>query len=66
VKVAGDLNGDGVADMIDAMMLFRYVSGQADLSDEEAENADVVADGVLDIKDALKLYQFASGAIGTL
>lgn len=66
MNVAGDINGDDVVNMSDALLLFAHVSGQKDLSESELENADVVEDGVINVKDALKLYQFASGMISAL
>ncbi len=58
---SGDMNGDGKCDMIDAMILYRAVSGGAVLNDVEFATALINADDDVDIMDAMVLYSFASG-----
>jgi len=52
------LNGDGVSNISDLLLLQRAVAGQIGLNDSQVQQADVHpsgGDGVLDISDLLKL-----------
>ncbi|MGN0171719.1 MAG: leucine-rich repeat protein, partial [Acutalibacteraceae bacterium] len=57
----GDLSGNGSLDVDDSLCLFRYVSGQQDLTIKQKVLADVKHDGVLTLSDALLLYRAVSG-----
>jgi hypothetical protein len=53
----GDTNGDGVVDIIDALLLAQYYV-DLDPADFIAANADVNCDGSIDIVDALLIAQY--------
>ncbi|MBQ9415200.1 MAG: InlB B-repeat-containing protein [Clostridia bacterium] len=57
----GDIDGDGEVNMSDAFLLFRAVSGQTELTDEQTAYADINQDGVINIADAYALYRRVSG-----
>jgi len=58
----GDVNGDGVIDSKDMVLLAQYLAEWAvTLNAEQLEAADVYKDGVVDIKDAVKLAQYLAG-----
>lgn len=60
----GDVNGDGKADVADAIALYRMVQAAEVLSAEQAARADVNRDGVVSIQDAVILYRWAVGEPG--
>ena len=58
----GDVNTDGMIDILDALLVARfYVGFQVNLFDSEA--ADVNCDGIVDIIDALILARYYVGLI---
>ena len=60
----GDVNNDGVCDMLDAYRVYRHASGQIVLEGEEFTRGDVVEPlGEIDMMDAYRLYRYASGAL---
>lgn len=64
----GDINGDGVINSVDSLILMKYIVGQGELDEVQCNNADVDKNDVLNSKDALLILQFSSGAsekIGT-
>lgn len=54
-RIKGDLNGDGVISLNDAVRLFYYLNGRIALSKTEVEAADVNDDGVIDVEDVLAI-----------
>ncbi len=55
----GDITGDGIIDIADALLLFKY-SMMPDLYPVPYEgDMDFTVDGILDIFDALKLFQYS-------
>ena len=52
---SGDVNGDGITNNLDAILVNNYVIGALELSREELARADVNADGVVDRTDAFIL-----------
>lgn len=56
VATRGDLNGDGVVDMKDVLMLRKFIANLIELSDEAI--ADVNADGSVDMKDVLLMRKY--------
>jgi hypothetical protein len=60
----GDVNGDGKADVADAIALYRMVQAGEALSAEQAARADVNRDGVVNLQDAIILYRWATGDPG--
>jgi len=63
--LAGDVNGSGVTDIVDALMVARYVTGLVDTGFNSAL-ADVNSDGKITIVDALIISQFHVGLITQL
>ena len=60
VKVIyGDLNGDGVVNKKDSLLMKKYLADNTTDIDQEA--ADVFSDGVINKKDSLYLKQFLAG-----
>ena len=54
----GDVNLDGKVDLVDAIMINKYLAGQITLSEQAAKNADVNADGSLGDGDSTILMRF--------
>ncbi len=64
----GDVNGDGVINSGDSLLLMKYLVGQNDLDETQQSNADVDKNETLNSKDALLILQFSNGSsekIGT-
>lgn len=59
VRIPGDVDTDGQADLEDAVALLRFAAGEGGTIDVSA--ADVNGDGHADIHDALRLFQYAAG-----
>ncbi len=58
-RIPGDANGDGAADILDALLVLKFDAGW-DVEVNMA-NADVNADGSVDILDALVILQYDAG-----
>ncbi|HEY5961602.1 MAG TPA: dockerin type I repeat-containing protein [Polyangiaceae bacterium] len=61
VKVAGDVDGDGVLTTEDANMLLEAAVGLTQLSRIESAVADVNCDNTVNVNDALKVARAAAG-----
>lgn len=59
----GDVNGDGVIDVKDALSVLNHTSGKTKLTSAEIKRADVDGSGKADVVDALKIMQYVSGKI---
>ena len=57
----GDVNGDGVADIMDAIEIQKFTANKAELTPEQLLAADVNGDGTVDILDAMKIQKEVSG-----
>lgn len=55
--VNGDVNGDGTADLMDLVMLQKYLVRKGTLIAEQSSRADLNADHVLNVVDAMLLRQ---------
>lgn len=53
---AGDVNGDGVVDDMDAALVYGHVNGRLTLTDEQLLRADINGDGLVDQNDAAQIY----------
>lgn len=62
----GDVNGDKVIDVRDALTVMNYVSGKKKLTAAQLKRADVNSSGNVDVLDALKIMQYVSGKIKKL
>lgn len=65
VVMAGDVNGDGVVDVADAVSIVNYVVGKA-TTEFNDKAADVNNDGDIDVSDAVRLVNFLVGKIDAL
>jgi len=59
--LTGDVNGDGVVNIIDVIMVMKHVLGLSNLAGEQLEAADVIDDGVVDIRDVTRIMQITLG-----
>lgn len=64
--IIGDTNGDGTADIADALMISRYDAGLITMNSTQIAVSDVNGDGNADIADALKIARFDAGLIEKL
>ena len=62
----GDLNGDGIADSADAIVVLKATAGFIDLTWIQKDAADVTKDNEVDSVDALKILKFDAGLINSL
>ena len=62
----GDTNGDGTADIADALMISRYDAGLITLDNTQIAVSDVNSDGSADIADALMIARYDAGLINGL
>lgn len=63
--VKGDVDGDGVVDLADAVLVINYYVGKT-VSNFAAKAADVDGDGVIDLADAVKIINYYVGKIPSL
>ena len=59
--IIGDVNGDGIADIADALLVARADAGLAALTETQTKTADVNGDGGADIADALMIARADAG-----
>ncbi len=59
-KLMGDVTGDGVVNMRDALFLYQCMSRQIEMTDERKEVADMTGDGMVNMRDALFLFSKVS------
>jgi 2',3'-cyclic-nucleotide 2'-phosphodiesterase (5'-nucleotidase family) len=62
----GDVNGDGVIDMADALLVMRHTMGVDEIAEPNLPFADVNGDGVVDMADALLITRYVMGLIPEL
>ena len=62
----GDIDGDGVIDSFDFVMLCRYLNGQITLNPLQLESAEIFKDGAVTYADALYLRKYILGDIETI
>ena len=56
----GDLNGDGIYNIVDVLLCVQFVMGLVDLEENDLNRADVNYDGVIDVFDVLLLVDLIS------
>ena len=61
----GDVNGDGIADNLDAAYVLRYDAFMTDFTDEQLKNGDVNSDGTVNSVDAAQILKYDAGLIGS-
>lgn len=62
----GDVDGDNVITLRDAVMLLRAIVGLQTLTEEQFLRADLNGDGTLTITEALKVLQYVNGTISSV
>ena len=62
----GDIDADGSVTIADALMVFKYKSGEIKLSDTSLKAADTDKNGKVELADALRIFKFKSGEIDKL
>lgn len=60
-QIVGDINGDGMTDSFDFILLCRYINRQVTLTPQQIKNADVLRDGNVSYSDAAVLRQYILG-----
>ena len=65
-KAAGDLNGDGVIDSFDYVLLKQYLSKEVTFNPLQVESADLLMDGAITYSDAAYLRKYILGEINKL
>ena len=63
--LCGDVNGDGVIDAKDDLLIKQSIAGLLTLTPAQIAAADVNGDGVIDAKDDLLILQYIAGLIST-
>ena len=61
--ILGDVNGDGVADIADALMISRYDAELTTLNKNQLALGDITGDGNVDIADALYIARLDAGLL---
>ncbi len=64
--VVGDVDADGDVTIADALMIFKYKSGEVKLSNTALKAADTDKNGNVELADALRIFKFKSGEIDKL
>ncbi len=54
--VAGDINNDGVVDILDVLYVYDYVSGKTTLTKAQKQVSDIKKDGTVDLQDVLLIF----------
>ena len=62
----GDVNGDGVVDAGDAVIISRYDAGLITLTSEQLKAGDVNGDGTVDAGDSVIISRYDAGLISSL
>lgn len=62
-ETVGDLNGDGIVDENDYILLQNYIDGDGELTEEQLKLADTNGDGVVDERDKEILNDYIEGEI---
>lgn len=62
----GDVDGNGVVELKDAMMLLQAVNDRLNLKEDEFIRADLDGDGDLSASEALKILYYINGTISSL
>jgi len=61
----GDVNGDGIIDLYDAILIHYYYRGRIFMNADERWTADVNRDNVVDLYDANLIYYYFRGKINS-
>ena len=66
VSVLGDLTGDGIANMGDVGLLYRYLKGKSDLMLYQIASGDVINNGSIKVNDVSRIYRYNKGKITSM
>lgn len=66
VSVLGDLSGDGVANLGDVTVLYRYLKGKGTLELYQIASGDVINNGSIKINDVSRIYRYHKGKITSM
>ena len=61
----GDVDGNGVIDTKDALMIMQCINGDLIMSDDQFKRADLNGDGTLNSSEALRILQYVNGKVNT-
>lgn len=64
--IVGDIDADGSVTISDALMIFKYKSGEIKLSDTALKAADTDKNNKVELADALRIFKYKSGEIEKL
>ena len=64
--IVGDIDADGSVTISDALMIFKYKSGEIKLSDTALKAADTDKNNKVELADALRIFKYTSGEIEKL
>ncbi len=62
----GDIDADGAVTISDALMIFKYKSGEIKLSNTAIKAADTDKNNKVELSDALRIFKYKSGEIDKL
>jgi hypothetical protein len=62
----GDVDGNGIIDTKDALMIIQCINGDFIMSDDEFKRADLNGDKVLSSVEALRILQYINGNVSNL
>ena len=62
----GDVDGNGVVDTKDALMIMQCINGDLIMTDDEFKRADLNGDNELSSVEALRILQYINGNVSTL
>ena len=65
IDIAGDVNVDGIIDIMDVILLNKYILGGTGLSVTESMNADVDHNDMIDATDSLNILKYVVKVIDT-
>lgn len=65
-KSTGDINGDGILDSFDYVMLNKYLAGETTFNELQTESADILKDGAITYSDAAYLKKYILGDVTEL
>ena len=58
-SLIGDVNNDGIVDVMDSILIQRYTTDKVELTDEQLYVADVNDDGQVDVIDAMQIQKYS-------
>ncbi len=62
-ELRGDVNGDGLVNLLDSIRLLYYTNDMLMLTPKQQKNADVNGSGTINLTDALRLFYYISGEL---